>query len=317
MTAKIKITAAAAAALMAISLAGCTESSNISSNDTSADKPAAAETTVGSVSSEAFEISAADKDIGYSEDDAVRITMSGSEAEIEGSGAEVSEGKLSITEAGTYILSGEFSGQIYVKAKGAEIKLVLDGVAVTNSDHAALLIDKADKVTITLNDGTENSFTDGSSYTAESDDDNTDGAIFSRADLTINGEGSLTVNGNCKHGIVSKDDLVITGGSINVTAASTALSGKDSVKISGGSIDLTAGSNGIHATNSEEAEKGIVSVTGGSISITSQGDAIQAENAMKIENGELSLTTGGGSENAEMKKEKSAQRRNILVKNGK
>ncbi len=303
MTAKIKITAAAAAALMAISLAGCTESSNISSNDTSADKPAAAETTVGSVSSEAFEISAADKDIGYSEGDAVRITMSGSEAEIEGSGAEVSEGKLSITEAGTYILSGEFSGQIYVKAKGAEIKLVLDGVAVTNSDHAALLIDKADKVTITLNDGTENSFTDGSSYTAESDDDNTDGAIFSRADLTINGEGSLTVNGSCKHGIVSKDDLVITGGSINVTAASTALSGKDSVKISGGSIDLTAGSNGIHATNSEEAEKGIVSVTGGSIAITSQGDAIQAENAMKIEDGELSLTTGGGSENAEMKTE--------------
>ena len=303
MTAKIKITAAAAAALMAISLAGCTESSNISSNDTSADKPAAAETTVGSVSSEAFEISAADKDIGYSESDAVRITMSGSEAEIEGSGAEVSEGKLSITEAGTYILSGEFSGQIYVKAKGAEIKLVLDGVAVTNSDHAALLIDKADKVTITLNDGTENSFTDGSSYTAESDDDNTDGAIFSRADLTINGEGSLTVNGSCKHGIVSKDDLVITGGSINVTAASTALSGKDSVKISGGSIDLTAGSNGIHATNSEEAEKGIVSVTGGTIAITSQGDAIQAENAMKIEDGELSLTTGGGSENAEMKKE--------------
>lgn len=303
MTAKIKITAAAAAALMAISLAGCTESSNISSNDTSADKPAAAKTTVGSVSSEAFEISAADKDIGYSEGDAVRITMSGSEAEIEGSGAEVSEGKLSITEAGTYILSGEFSGQIYVKAKGAEIKLVLDGVAVTNSDHAALLIDKADKVTITLNDGTENSFTDGSSYTAESDDDNTDGAVFSRADLTINGEGSLTVNGSCKHGIVSKDDLVITGGSINVTAASTALSGKDSVKISGGSIDLTAGSNGIHATNSEEAEKGIVSVTGGSISITSQGDAIQAENAMKIEDGELSLTTGGGSENAEMKTE--------------
>ncbi|MCR5141958.1 MAG: carbohydrate-binding domain-containing protein [Ruminococcus sp.] len=303
MTAKIKITAAAAAALMAISLAGCTESSNVSSNDTSADKPAATETTVSSVSSEAFEISAADKDIGYSEGDAVRITMSGSEAEIEGSGAEVSEGKLSITEAGTYILSGEFSGQIYVKAKGAEIKLVLDGVAVTNSDHAALLIDKADKVTITLNDGTENSFTDGSSYTAESDDDNTDGAIFSRADLTINGEGSLTVNGNCKHGIVSKDDLVITGGSINVTAASTALSGKDSVKISGGSIDLTAGSNGIHATNSEETEKGIVSISGGTIAITSQGDAIQAENAMKIEDGELSITTGGGSENAEMKTE--------------
>ena len=301
MTRKIKMLSAATAALMAVSFAGCSSTTNVnSSNDTAADKSVST-SAASSVSSEAFEISAADKDVGYSESDATQITLSGSAAEINGSGAECEDGKLSITEAGTYILSGDFSGQIYVKAKGAEIKLVLNGVTVTNTTHAALLVDKAAKVTLTLNEGTENSFTDGSSYTLDGDDDNTDSAVFSKADLTINGEGSLTVNGNYKHGIVSKDNLVITGGSINVTAASTALCGKDSVKISDGTIDLTAGSNGIHATNSEDAEKGIVSITGGTIAITSDGDAIESENAMKIDGGDLSLTTGGGSDNASMK----------------
>lgn len=301
MTKKIKILSAATAAIMAVSLAGCASTTNVSS-DTTADKSVSTEAAAANnVSSEAFEISAADKDVGYSESDATQITLSGSTAEITGSGAECSDGKLSITEAGTYVLTGDLSGQIYVKAKDAEIKLVLNGVSVTNTTHAALLVDKASKVTITLNEGTENSFTDGSSYNLDGDDDNTDGAIFSRADLTINGEGSLTVNGSYKHGIVSKDNLVITGGNINVTAVSTALNGKDSVKISDGIIDLSAGSNGIHATNSEEDEKGIISITGGTIAITSDGDAIEAENAMKIEGGELSLTTGGGSQNASMK----------------
>ena len=99
--------------------------------------------------------------------------------------------------------------------------------------------------------------TDSAIYSLGEDDSNTDGAIFSKTDLTINGSGTLTVNANYKHGIVSKDDLVITDGNINVTSASTAMEGKDSVKISGGTFNISAGTNGIKSTNAEASDKGL------------------------------------------------------------
>lgn len=288
-----KYIAAAAAICLAMSAAGCSKSDSSSETDT--------KTTSAQISSEAFEISAEDKDVGYDETEAVKIALSGESAEIEGSGAACENGVLSITKGGTYILSGDLSGEIYVKAKGSEVKLVLNGVSVTNSDCAALMIDKASKVTLTLEDGTENSFADGAEYTLADSDDNTDGCIFSRADLTINGSGSLSVTGSYKHGIVSKDNIVIAGGNITVNAASGGIYGKDSVKISGGTIDVTAGSNGIRATNDEDAEKGFVSVTGGDITVNAAGDALEAETVMQIEDGTLTLTSGGGAANASMK----------------
>ena len=196
-----KYIAAAAAICLAMSAAGCSKSDSSSETD--------AKTASAQISSEAFEISAEDKDIGYDKTEAVKIALSGESAEIEGSGAACENGVLSITEGGTYILSGDLSGEIYVKAKDSEVKLVLNGVSVTNSDYAALMIDKASKVTLTLEDGTENSFADGAEYTLTDSNDNTDGCIFSRADLTINGSGSLSVTSSYKHGIVSKDNIVI------------------------------------------------------------------------------------------------------------
>lgn len=288
-----KYIAAAAAICLAMSAAGCSKSDSSSETD--------AKTASAQISSEAFEISAEDKDIGYDETEAVKIALSGESAEIKGSGAACENDVLSITEGGTYILSGDLSGEIYVKAKGSEVKLVLNGVSVTNSDYAALMIDKASKVTLTLEDGTENSFADGAEYTLTDSNDNTDGCIFSRADLTINGSGSLSVTGSYKHGIVSKDNIVIAGGNITVNAASGGIYGKDSVKISGGTIDVTAGSNGIRATNDEDAEKGFVSVTGGDITVNAAGDALEAETVMQIEDGTLTLTSGGGAANASMK----------------
>ncbi len=259
---------------MAAGLAGCTAATNVnSSNDTTADKSAAtsAVTAVNTSASSAPEISAADKDVGYSESDSVNITLTGDGADIEGEGAEYSDGRLSVTEGGTYVLTGELNGQIYVKAKGSEVKLVLNGVTVTNDSHAALFIDKAEKVTITLNEGTENTLSDGSSYTLEGDDDNTDAALFSRADLTINGEGSLTVNGNYQHGIVTKDSLIVTGGNITVTAVKDTIQAKDGAAIGGGKLDLTAGDDGIHSD-------GDLSIEGGEINILKSNEGIEGNN---------------------------------------
>ena len=274
---------------------GCSESAN-SSQTTSSFSQAAKSDIDASIAAE-------DIDVGYDEESSIGITFADGSAAIDGEGA-TSEGEtVTISQTGTYILSGTATnGRIIVSAdKTAEIKLIFNGVDITCADNAPLLVSKAKKVYIVLEDGTENVLTDSASYSLGEDDSNTDGAIFSKADLTINGSGTLTVNANYKHGIVSKDDLVITDGNINVTSASTAMEGKDSVKISGGTFNISAGTNGIKSTNTETSDKGFISVTGGSFTVVANNDAFEAETVLSIEGGSFDITTGGGSANASMK----------------
>lgn len=288
----IKKTAAALAALtLALSLCACSDKENTESTKSSKASQTLPE--------EAYQVAAEDKDIGYSESDAVTIAFDGSTAEISGSGADCADGVLNITAEGTYILSGSFDGRIIVDSKKSDIRLVLDGANVKSVGGPALYVRKASKVTLTLEEGSENSFSDSSDYSQA--EENADAAVFSKADLTINGSGSLSISGNYKHGAVSKDNLAITGGEISVESVSTAVSGKDSVKISDGIIDINAGTNGMTSTNSEEADKGVVALSGGSISITAGGDGIDAENSLLIDGGDIVINTGGGSENASTK----------------
>lgn len=139
--------------------------------------------------------------------------------QVSGDGAEADGTTLTIKEEGTYVISGSLSsGQIVIEADdSAKIHLVLNGVSVRCENSAALLIRGADKVCVTLAEGSENTLESGSEAPS-GEDENVDGVIFSRSDLTLNGSGSLTINAGYKHGIVSKDDLVITGGVYNITA---------------------------------------------------------------------------------------------------
>ena len=274
---------------------GCSESANSSQTTSSVSQAAKSDIDAS--------IAAEDIDVGYDEESSVGITFSDGSAAISGEGATAEGETVTISQAGTYILSGTATnGRIIVAAdKKAEVKLIFNGVDITCADNAPLLVSKAKKVYIVLEDDTENVLTDGASYSLGEDDSNTDGAIFSKADLTINGGGTLTVNANYKHGIVSKDDLVITDGNINVTSASTAMEGKDSVKISGGTFNISAGTNGIKSTNTEASDKGFISVTGGTFTVVANNDAFEAETVLSIEDGSFDITTGGGSANASMK----------------
>lgn len=274
---------------------GCSESASSSQTTNSVSQSAKSDIDAS--------IAAEDIDVGYDEESSIGITFADGSAAIDGEGATAEGETVTISQAGTYILSGTATnGRIIVSAdKTAEIKLIFNGVDITCADNAPLLVSKAKKVYIVLEDGTENVLTDSASYSLGEDDSNTDGAIFSKADLTINGSGTLTVNANYKHGIVSKDDLVITDGNINVTSASTAMEGKDSVKISGGTVNISAGTNGIKSTNTEASDKGFISVTGGSFTVVANNDAFEAETVLSIEGGSFDITTGGGSANASMK----------------
>lgn len=202
---------------------------------------------------------------------------------------------VTISQAGTYILSGTLTnGQVIINAGDIDkVQLVLNGAAIACADAPAILAQNADKVFITLAEGTNNTVSDGTAYT------NTDwnGCIHAECDLTINGSGALTVNGNYKHGIYTKDDFTMTGGTLAVTAKANGINGKDAVQIKDGKITITADGDGIQSDKQDNAEKGYISIDGGTINITADEDGIQAETRLQVCGGTVTLLTGGGSAN--------------------
>lgn len=226
------------------------------------------------------------------------IALQGDSITLEGGGATVDGNVVTITSAGSYSISGALNdGQIRVDTADEEtVVLVLNGADVTCSTSAPIYVKNAAKVVLTLAQGTENRVTDGASYIledAESDEPNA--AIFSNDDLTINGEGALTVNANYNNGITSQDDLKITGGNITVNAANDGVKGRDSIAVKDGTLTVNAGADGLQANNDEDLEKGYVLVEGGTVTINAGLDGIQAETSLLVSGGTLDITTGGGS----------------------
>ncbi len=205
---------------------------------------------------------------------------------------------LTIREAGVYILSGVYKDVMIVIDAGEEdkVQLVLDNAELSNENGPAVYVRSADKVFITAAEGTENTISDGADYTLTDEETTLDAAVFSKDDLTINGAGKLTITGNYKHAVVSKDDLVVTAGDLAVSAENIGLSGKDSVKLYETSVTITAGTDGIRSENGAEEGKGFVSAVNSTVTITSGKDGIQAETDFLSENSELTVTAGGGSE---------------------
>ena len=241
-----------------------------------------------------------DREIGYDDETAGHITLLGDTAQADTDAVTVNGSCVTITDEGTYVVAGTLNdGCLVVRADDTDkVQLVLNGASITCSDSAALYVAEADKVFVTTAAGTQNTLANGGAY-AENEEANIDGAVFSRSDLTLNGAGSLAVTAAAGHGIVSKDDLVVTSGSYTITAASHALSGKDSVRIAGGDFTLDAGKDGIHAENADDAQLGYVYLAGGDFVIDAQGDGISAASWLIAEGGSYAITAGGGAAAAE------------------
>ncbi len=235
----------------------------------------------------------------YKNNKPVAVTLQGDSAVSESAAAQASGNTVTVTAEGVYVLSGEFSGSIVVDApKTDKVQLVLNGATVTNPTGAAIYVRQADKVFITLAEGSENTLENGGSFVAV-DENDIDGAVFSKEDLTLNGAGSLTVTSPVGHAVVSKDELKITAGSYQLQCAEHGLAGKDNVCIAGGSVIIAAGKDGIHAENNDDAAKGFVYIADGSFDITAEGDGISAGTAMQIDGGTFRIVAGGGSVNAQ------------------
>ena len=233
----------------------------------------------------------------YDTSKAVTIQLNGTSATTSSDSVQINGSTVIIKEEATYVISGSLNGMVVVDAPDtAKLQLVLNGVDITSETSAALYILEADKVFVTLADGTTNTLANGGTFTAI-DDNNIDGALFSKQDLTFNGTGSLTVTSPAGHGIVCKDDLVITGGTYTVNAASHGLDANDSVRIAEAALTIDAGKDAIHCENSEDAAKGFIYISSGTIIAEAEGDGIAASAYLQIEDGNFDLLVGGGAEN--------------------
>jgi hypothetical protein len=245
-----------------------------------------------------------DDDSSWKNSEMSYITLKGNSITIDGGGGVVDGSKIAITSAGTYGISGVLDdGQIIVKTEDKQIvKLILFGVDITCSTSAPIYVYKAKKTVITLADGTKNYVTDGASYVfADSTSDEPNAAVFSKDDLTINGNGSLTVNANYNNGITSKDELKITGGNIVVNAVNDGIRGRDFIAVKDGAITVNAASDGMQSNNDEDSEKGFVYIEDGTLNITAGEDGIQAETRVVINGGNIAISSGGGSVNSSIK----------------
>ena len=277
---------------------GCTSAG---SGDTAAGSSAAesAESTTETSSGDMF--TERDMEIGYDEEASAHITLSGDSASSDTDAVQISGSTVTVTEEGTYILSGTLDdGMIVVNAADTDkVQLVLDNVQITSSTSAAIYVLQADKVFLTTAAGSENTLANGGEYVAI-DDNNIDSVIFSKADLTLNGAGTLTISAAAGHGVVSKDDLVLTSGTYSITAASHGISGKDSVRIAGGSYTITSGKDGIHAENTDDSSLGFLYIAGGTFTIAADGDGLSAGAYLQIQDGTFTITTGEGSASVTM-----------------
>ena len=204
------------------------------------------------------------------------------------SGVSIEPGVVTITEAGTYTITGAYQGQLVVDAgDDAQVTLIFDDVSIDNAAGPAVLLSSADGVEVQLAAGSQNSISDAATYAEDADED---AALFSHVDLNITGDGSLEVTGNGSDGIASKDDLVITGGSLTVTAADDGLRGKDALVITGGDVDVTSIGDGLKTTNEDEADRGYFLISDGNVTIEAGDDGIDVISDALFSGGTVTVT---------------------------
>lgn len=242
-----------------------------------------------------------EKSGSYKASEAVKITLNKTTATVSGSGAKADGSTITITEEGVYIVRGTLEdGQIIVNASDSDkVQIVLNGVHINCKTNAAIYVREADKVFITLAENSSNTLGGGNEYT-QIDDNTVDGVIFSKSNLVCNGTGSLTIEADYKHGIVSKDDLVITGGTYKIAAADNGITAKDQIKILNGSFDIDAANSAVKAKNTDDAELGNIYIAGGIFTIEAEQDGFHATGSIVVDDGTITVNSGDDGFHAEL-----------------
>ncbi|MGN0621667.1 MAG: carbohydrate-binding domain-containing protein [Porcipelethomonas sp.] len=296
-----KMLAVVTALFMGLSVYGCSDNSSndvtstedISSSkqSTNSDSKTESAEALSNINSEYFD----DDDLNVSAENAAEIYLKGTTAESDSKKVSISGGIIELSQGGTYHVSGTLSdGQIYVNTKEL-VHLILDNAEITNNNSAAIYIENSDKTVITAAENSVNTLSDGVEYDYENEENEPDAVIFSADDLSINGTGTLNINGNYNEGITTKNDLNIADTKINVKSVGNGIKGKDELIVRDAEINIDSDADGMKSSNSAETDKGYIIIESGIFNITAADDAFQAETSVLIENGEFNILTANGS----------------------
>lgn len=233
-----------------------------------------------------------DRDLEGTYGEYVTITLADGASRADGAGVTIQGDVITITQEGTYLLSGKLTnGQIAVEpAEDAKVQLVLAGAEVFCTGSAALYIREGDKIFLTLASDTENALVSQGDF-VQTDNNTVDGAIFTKSDLTLNGRGVLTVECETGHGIVAKDDLKVTGGVYSVTSAGKGVEANDSFRMIAGDVTIVSDGDGVQVEN-EDTAKGYIYIGGGSLTVQAGGDGVSATGTLLVAGGVLDMVTG-------------------------
>ncbi len=243
-----------------------------------------------------------DYEVGYDENATYNITLSGNTAVSDTDKAVVQGSTITITDEGTYIITGTLDdGMIIVDtAEDDKPQIVFNNVDITSKSSAPIYVRQTKKVFITLAEGTENNLNNGGSFESI-DDNNIDAVIFSKEDITFNGSGNLTITSPAGHGIVGKDDISVTSGNYTINCSSHGISANNSVRLANADMTIISGKDGIKAENTEDTSLGFIYALSGTYSINAEGDGISAGSYIQLAGSNFDIVSGGGSENAEAK----------------
>ena len=107
-----------------------------------------------------------DKEVGYDENECTAIQLSDDGSSCDSQSVSIEGQTVTITEEGTYLLSGSLSdGSVVIHTdENVKVRLILNGVSINSSNSAAIYVKSADKVFITLAPDTENVISNGGTY---------------------------------------------------------------------------------------------------------------------------------------------------------
>ena len=232
-------------------------------------------------------------DLAYTSPTWWTSTVVGQHRGTAGGGVKVDGATVTITAPGTYRLSGTLAGQVVVDTSATgDVRIILDDATITSSTTSAIAVMAADEAVVILADGSTNSLTDGSSYGDGTGEANA--ALYSAADLTIAGTGALRSRATPTTASAAQDGLVISSGTVTVTAKDDAIRGKDYVRIEGGTTTATGtGGDALKSDNVEDADRGYVAVLGGTVDATAGDDGISAASDAVVGGGTLTISAAG------------------------
>lgn len=202
-----------------------------------------------------------------------------------------------------FVLQGESSQGSLTYTGSLKCKFYLNGLNLTSDRGAAIDIQCGKRVDLILVSGTDNYLTDAAGGTQKA-------ALYCKGHLEVEGSGSLTVKGNTKHAIASKEYMQLkkSTGSITVTGAvSDAMHVGQYFLMSGGSLNLTGqGGDGLQVEvvtlsddvtpDPDKEDNGQMYIKGGTITIEAAADdvkGIKVPGNLTVSGGTFQLVASG------------------------